>query len=358
MLEILKNLGWKNVMKFFGVGVLGLVFLSIAAGVLSFVFSEIGSNFPTARYAETNSDYARNSLQGSSESSFGGVSKSAPSPAYDGYEESKPESPVAQSLEIKSYDASVRTSDPKSSCDAFVSKIDRNSATVENINSGKAYCSLTVLVKKEKEGEFLNLLKETGLHDLQTRISNIRKSYADVSDRVTELEKRLTENEALLTSTKTQYDQLWEALKTKNVSAESIDALNRIITNKSDLIAKFSRERIALLQEIDALKKQKADYEERLANVEFSVRFEKYALVDWENVRDRWNADMRELVSTADDTFRNLTVNLGSFLLKTLNVVIYVVFGAFITLAGGKLLWKMGRRILFGKENVTKKLGK
>lgn len=68
----------------------------------------------------------------------------------------------------------------------------------------------------------------------------------------------------------------------KNVSAESIDALNRIITNKSDLISRFSRERLSILTEIDNYEKQKKDYEERLANVEFSIRFEKRVLVDWE----------------------------------------------------------------------------
>lgn len=253
-------------------------------------------------------------------------------------------------MEIKSYDATVRTSDAKTSCDAFLSRIDRNWATVENINSGKSYCTLSVLVKKEKEEEFLASLKAAGLYDLQTRVSNIRKNYANVTDRVAELKKRLEETDALLASTKTQYDQLWEALKTKNVSAESIDALNRIITNKSELISKFSRERLSIMTEIDAYEKQKKDYEERLANVEFSVRFEKRVLVDWEQAGEAWSSDLRELASVANETVRNLTVNLGSFLLKTLNVVVYLVLGAFVTLAGGKLLYRMGRRIVFGKE--------
>lgn len=215
-----------------------------------------------------------------------------------------------------------------------------------------------MLVKKEKEEAFIVSLREAGLYDLQTRVSNIRKGYAAVTDRTAELKKRLEETDALLASTKTQYDQLWEALKTKNVSAESIDALNRIITNKSDLISRFSRERLSIMTEIDANEKQKKDYEERLANIEFSVRFEKRVIVDWEQVGEAWSADFRELASVANETVRNLTVNLGSFLLKAVNVVIYLVLGAFIALAGGKFLYRMGRRILFGKEEKKEKVGK
>lgn len=277
---------------------------------------------------------------------------------YSREESDSAELPASVTMEIKSYDATVRTGDAKASCETFLSKIDRNWTTVENINSGKSYCTLSVLVKKEKEEEFLKSLKEAGLYDLQTRVSNIRKNYANVTDRVAELKKRLEETDALLASTKTQYDQLWETLKTKNVSAESIDALNRIITNKSELISKFSRERLSIMTEIDTYEKQKKDYEERLANIEFSIRFEKRVLVDWEQAGEAWSSDFRELASVANETVRNLTVNLGSFLLKTLNAVVYLVLGAFVTLAGGKLLYRMGRRILFGKEGKDAKTSK
>ncbi len=61
---------------------------------------------------------------------------SAPqSEEYDASESSPTEPGASPAMEIKSYDATVRTSDAKVSCDAFLTKIDRNWATVENINS-------------------------------------------------------------------------------------------------------------------------------------------------------------------------------------------------------------------------------
>lgn len=41
MLDLIKNLGWKGIFKIFGIGILGLAFLGIAAGILTTVFSGI-----------------------------------------------------------------------------------------------------------------------------------------------------------------------------------------------------------------------------------------------------------------------------------------------------------------------------
>lgn len=88
-----------------------------------------------SRYSS--SDSVSNSLMGSSSSSFGGMAKMAApqSEEYAKDESSPAPQEAAVAMEIKSYDAVVRTSDAKSSCDAFLSKIDRTWTTVENVNS-------------------------------------------------------------------------------------------------------------------------------------------------------------------------------------------------------------------------------
>jgi hypothetical protein len=346
MFEKLKALTTKDLFKYFGISILALIFLSILFAVLSFVFSGISSNFSMQERESS----MMNSL--SKSSSYGRYTNAD---SIGGLGEANMAEPGAPAMdqaifEVKNYSARFRTNDPETDCNAFLSGIDRSYVQVRSVNSSKNACSFTFLVPREKETDFLSYLRSRGLYDLASNIENVKKPYSTVADRVKELEKRLTETDALLTSTKTQYDQLWESLKSKNVSAESIDALNRIITNKAELISKFSKERLSIMDEIDRLNKAKADYEEKMANVEFSAYFEKYAIFDWQNTKDRWFADARELGRTFDDTVRNLTVNLGSFLLKTLNVTVYVVLGAFFLLAGGKMLYRMGRRILFGKE--------
>lgn len=45
MFEKLKNFGVKDVLKWFGVGLLGVIFISLFLGIISFIFSSISSNF-------------------------------------------------------------------------------------------------------------------------------------------------------------------------------------------------------------------------------------------------------------------------------------------------------------------------
>jgi hypothetical protein len=347
MFEKLKKLTAKDVFKFLGIGILTLVFLSIFFAVLSFVFTGISENF-LGRSSPSYDYSAQKSYSNTMRSDIDGLgTANVAEPAAPGMPAT---APAESAFEIKTYDARIRSANPESDCQAFLAGVDKSYVQVKNVSSDKDSCSFSFLVKKEKEADFIAYLRTYRLDDLATRIENIKKSYSTVADRVAELQKRLTENDALLASTQAQYDQLWEALKSKSVSADSIDALNRIITNKADLISKFSKERVSIMDEIDALNKAKADYDEQLANVAFSVYFQKYSLFDWQNVKDQWFADFRELGTTFDDTIRNLTVNLVSFLLKALNVAVYLVLGGFILLAGGKALYRMGRRILFGKE--------
>lgn len=311
-MEKLLNVTPKQMLKLAGLGVLGAivlgtvisVYFSLTPGYVDYAKNTSGASRSYDEMAKTRSYL--NSLQGTSDGSESGPAAAIPI------------------MEIKSYDATVRTADPKAACDAFVSGIDRTWAMLEHVDSSKDSCGLTVLVKKEREESFLSSLRAMGLYDLRTGISNIRKPYAETVDRIAELQKRLAETDALLNATKTQYDDLWTTLKARNASAESIDALNRIITNKADLVSRFSKERLSLLEQIDALNKTKAENDVRLANVEFRIAFTKHVLIDWENTKETWGNDFQRLVSNLDTTFRALTIDMLSFLLKILNVATYL----------------------------------
>lgn len=267
-----------------------------------------------------------------------------------------PLSPVQ--YEIKQYSATIDSSNPESDCARLVSSLEgyKDDAKIENRASSKNHCTISFKIIKGKEQSVIDLMTaDFRLRDIQSSVANIVKPYVETTDRIAELKKRLTEVDTLLESSKTQYDELWNALKNNNTSAASIDALNKIILNKSELISKFTKERIALLDQIDMLNKQKADYDERIKYVVFSVYFQKHVLFDLDQFKQQWFTDTRELVATFNDTIRNLSINLADFLLKTLNVVVYIVLGAFFVLTGGKFLYRMGRRILIGKETAAKK---
>jgi len=121
---------------------------------------------------------------------------------------------------------------------------------------------------------------------LSTNISNIVKSYTNLSDKIEETKKNLSEIEKQLEQTKVSYDELWNSLKIKNVSAESIDALNKIILNKSELISKFSKEREILKDTLNTYTKQKQDYDEQIRYIDFYINVSERIVFEWENIKE------------------------------------------------------------------------
>lgn len=216
----------------------------------------------------------------------------------------------------------------------------------DNINISKHYCNFTIKVLKGHEQEFIAMLQKYSVKDLNSNITNIVKSYVNLADRLDETKKRLAEVDTLLSDSKKNYDELWAMMKNKNISPESIDSLNKIILNKSDLISRFSKERADLVDQMNAYSKQKQDYDEQIRYVDFYVSFSEKIILDWDSIGDRWYADYKAFVENMNDTARDLTVNLGSFLLKALSVTIYIVLGLAFLLFGGKGTYKMGRRII------------
>lgn len=137
---------------------------------------------------------------------------------------------------------------------------------------------------------FLNTFN---IRDINTNISNVTKSYTDLSDKVEETKKRIAEIDELLANSKSSYDELWNNMKNKNVNAESIEALNNIITNKSELIKNFTDEREQELDILDSYMKQKQDYEEQIKYINFYVSISKRTIFDLDNFKDAWYSDFK-----------------------------------------------------------------
>ncbi|MDD2487589.1 MAG: hypothetical protein PHS92_04420 [Candidatus Gracilibacteria bacterium] len=343
MFEKLKDINFKTFFKFAGLGFMGLIFIMFAIGIISFIFNSINLNFGSSR----------NIAQ------YGGQLKSSEGITM-GYDSVSPQSSDAglmnsnvgvQNTEIKSYSANIDSANVEKDCNSLVATSRAKNLKIDNIGQSKHSCNLTLRTEKGKEQEFIDILKKFNLTNLNTNISNIAKNYTNISDKIDTLKKRIKEIDTQLEMTKSSYDELWNALKNKGQSAENIDSLNKIIQNKMDFISRFSKEKETLADQISMLEKQKNEYNEQIKYVSFYVYFNEKIIFDMETIKNSWYYDYKEFIATTDETVRNLTVNLGSYLLKTINVTIYIVIGLFFILLGGKGIYKMGRRIIFGKEN-------
>ena len=254
-----------------------------------------------------------------------------------------------KNYEVKSYSVSIESANVEQDCNTLLSSLDAAITKKDAINISKHSCNFTIKVLKGHEQEFITQLQKFDVKDINSNITNIVKSYVNLSDKTDEAKKRLAEVDALLSDSKKNYDELWAMMKTKTISAESIDSLNKIILNKSELVSRFTKERSDLIDQINTYSKQKQDYDEQIRYVDFYVTFSEKIILDWEAIKDRWYYDYKAFVENLNDTARDLTVNLGSFLLRALSVTIYVVLGIIFLLFGGKGVYKMGRRIVLGK---------
>lgn len=353
MFDKLKNLDFKIIAKFFGLGILILIFLVIAGWLIGSIFGNLGNIF------NSNSSYNDSSYPTASKwLSFGWEkidSSLGASDTINYTENSVPSNVQNDNYDVKSYNVTIDSNKVEKDCNDLVAWLKKDYIKKDNISQSRHYCSLSVKVLKWKESEFIAFLQSFKINDLQTNITNIVKSYVNLADKIDETKKRLAETEAQLQQTKTSYDELWNALKNKNISAESIDALNKIILNKSELIAKFSKERETLVDSLNSYTKQKQDYDEQIKYIDFYIQINEKIIFDWENIKEGWYNDYKELVNTFNETFKNLSVNLVSFLLKTVNFVVYAVLSIFLVLIWGKWLYRMWRRIIYGKEEKRNK---
>lgn len=343
----MKDWTFKSYMKAAGMGVLGLIVLMIAFWVLKFIIGWVSDIVSPVNYPlynrELSGGYASKGMMSDASA------PSAPEASINYTENKVPTGIEEKNYEVKSYNVTIESSRIEEDCNGLLASLDAKITKKDNINISKHYCNFTIKVLKWHEQEFITMLQKYDVKDLNSNIINIVKSYVNLADKMDEAKKRLAEVDTLLADSKKNYDELWAMMKNRSVTAESIDSLNKIILNKSELISKFSKERADLIDQINTFSKQKQDYDEQIQYVDFYVAFSEKIILDWESIKDRWYYDYKAFVENMNDTARDLTVNLGSFLLKAFSVSIYVVLGLAFLLLGGKGVYKMGRRIILGK---------
>ncbi len=340
MLDKLKNLEFKTVFKYLWFWIIFIIFIAFALWIISFIFSGINSNFFWWKnYSYDNYWWPSFALQ-----SQKWISNSI----KENYVWTSNVTSLNESnYEIKSYNVNLESSKVEEDCNKLINLLNKEYTKTDNINISKNYCYLNIKILKWKEQELLTLFNQFKLKDINSNIVNIVKSYSWITDKIIWLKKRVDEIDLLLLESKTNYNELWSSLKNKNISPESIDALNKIIQNKSSLIVQFSNDKQNLLQQIDDLVKQKEEYIEQINYISFYINFTKKVIVDFEEIKDWWYYSYKSLVETFNDTIKNLTVNLFSFLLKAINVIIYIIIWFLFILVWWKLIYKIWKKIIF-----------
>ena len=338
-MDILKNINWKklSIPKLIGVGILTVIFLTVAIWLLGFAFrtaffgpSQLSfpSSAPSVFYGELEDAIG----QGVATKGVSRVFLPPIPPRQDGSVGTD-----AEEFEVTEYTARIKTGNLDRTCSAIEDLKPRDDVIFENANRYDRGCSYTFKVKNKKADEVLAIIKSLKPETFQENTTTIKRVVASFTSEVEILEKKLTSVEETLTSAMQAYDEV-SILATRT---QNVESLASIIDSKVKLIERLAQERINIKERIDRINKNRADQLDRLNFTFFSVNVNEFLLFDLKAIKDSWVLEFQNFVREFNDVIQDVTINLAEFLLRLIQAALYFLIALFILKYG----WRFTKRI-------------
>lgn len=354
MLDKIKKLDLKSVWKYLLVFFLWLVWIFLVIMFLSLIYSMVSSILPNSSlYSSSSKSYFWWNQISSRNTWIMWNVDFGMDDSYDYAEEAEYwVENVANDYvddwdyDTKSHNAFIESKNIEEDCDNFLSWLNADYIKRNSVNLNKKTCSFNIWIKRWNEDKFIEFINTFDVKELNTNITNMAKTYSWLTSKTEDIKKKIEETERLLEETKTWYDELWNSIKIQNMWADWIDALNKIINNKANLINKFTQQREKLNDELNVYIKQITDLNEMIWYTDFYVYFSEKKVLDLESIKNGWYYDFKTMVYDVDETFRDLSVNLVSFVMIVLKSSIYIVISVLFFLFFGKWLYVTWRKII------------
>lgn len=337
-MNILKKINWKklSIPKLIGVGILAVIFLTVAIWLLGFAFRtaffgpsqlSYSSSAPSAYYGDEVAYDQRIATKGISREFFPPISPGLGSSVGTDAEE----------FEVTEYTARIRTGNLDRICSTIEELKPRDYVIFENANRYDRGCSYAFKVKNENAEEVLAVIKSLKPETLEESTTTIKPIVADYTSEVEILEKKLASVEETLIDAMQAYDEVSIlAARTQNV-----ESLASIIDSKIKLIERLAEERINIKERIDRLNKNKAEQIDRLNFTFFRVSVDEFLLFDLKAIKDSWVFEFQNFVREFNDVIQDVTINLAEFLLRLIQTAVYFLIALFILKYG----WRFTKRI-------------
>jgi len=320
----------KSIAKILGLTFLGVVVLAIVISLVSFSFKTIFSLNQGPQYAKSMGYGGRADMAMESSMARGGIVP--PNGGFSGGVD-------AEDYEVKNYSGTVRTADLDTTCSVFENLKARKDVIFERANRGKNNCDFGFKVFKGEEDEIVELIQGMDPEHFNANIQSIKRSIEGYESELDILKKKLASIEDTLESAQSAYDQLTELATEK----EDVETLAKIIDSKLNLIEKLSRERLSVKERIDRFNVNKQRQLDQLDFVFFNVNVYEDLILDLEQIKESWHQEIKTLVRNVNNSLQDLSVGLISYLLRFLQVLIYLALSMFLLKGawlGAKVIWK------------------
>jgi len=334
--------------KIFGFVLLGVIGLTLVIGLLTFSYRLV-SNTVNDRAPS----YAKN-LAYDMEEAVGMTSSYAPMAEMGGdyyYDDGLIMPPIqpgftpgvdAESFEVKSYNGGIETRKLDEVCGQLFELKAKAYVIFENSDQNENNCYYRFKVEKEKESEIIALIESLDPDYFNENVRTIQQSVEGVESELDILQKRLASIEETLTQAQEAYDEISEVARRQ----QNAEALASVIDSKLNLIERLSRERLSTKSQIDQSNKQRQDLMDQLDFTFFDISVQKDVIFDWNQLKDNWKYEARELVTQLNEAIQYISLRLVSFIVYAALVIFYL----FITIFLVKFVWMGAKKIWKGKK--------
>ncbi|MBU4480379.1 hypothetical protein KKG48_02980 [Patescibacteria group bacterium] len=329
-MNILKDFDFsaKNIFRVLGMGILGIIFVTIAIWLIGFAFRTAFSGGGNTYYDEYATPQSSKGISSVSDSLS--IRNLVPEMDMGGsvgiYNE--------EDFEVTEYSSSIKTRNLDETCSKIEDLKSLDYVVFENSNKNDRNCSYFFKVKNEKSDEVLGVIKDLKPETLQTNKYTLKNVIDDYTNEIDILSKKLESVERTLTEAQTAYDQI-TVLATKN---QDVESLAKIIDSKIQLIERLTKERMDTKEAIDRLNRSKGEQIDRVDFTFFSVSIYDVIIFDYKQIKDSWVSELRQFVDEFNSVIQNVTVGLATYLLRLIQIIIYLFIALLVIKYGWRLI--------------------
>ncbi len=243
----------------------------------------------------------------------------------------------SEDYESLSYYAQFKKVDIDGSCNVVENLKPLKYVVFESMSRNDNSCRYSFKVERKYADAIAKNIKSLHPDTFTTNTETMKKQIVEYDSQISILLRKQDELEKMLNDAVSAYDEL-TVLATK---IEDAEILTKIINSKLSTIKQLTNERISLAQQIDRMAKRSAELNDRVEYVYFSVRIDKYDILNKTAMKDSWISTVKTFVRDVNNFVQKLTIGLLSFLLKILLVLVYLSIILFIVIVFVKYGWRI-----------------
>jgi hypothetical protein len=254
-----------------------------------------------------------------------------------GYGGAMPAGGDAEEFEATEYRAQIEARQVSKTCAAVSGLKSRDDVVFINASESEKKCSYSFKVKRASANAILTVIKGLNPKQITNSTYTIQQQVNDYTSQVDILQKKLASVDDTLEKAVAAYDEVTE-LATNVKDAES---LAKVIDSKINTIEQLTQQRLNINNQLDQIQRSKDQQLDRLDYTYFYVNVTDNNFIDTKQIKDSWNAAVKNCIFNINETIQNISINLIAALFTILQFIVY----GLIFLVVAKFCWVVTKKI-------------